>query len=566
MDKLAVDKWVDENAMPYILGPLKTLISYQSASATHDDIQENALRKKGIELAHNHLLQELANLNFKTQLVELEGANPLVVGEYHVGSDKPTILFYGHYDVQGIDDRNAWVVDPFALEIKDGKMIARGIADDKGQMAPHFLAWKYFIGNGGKLPCNVKVIIEGNEESSSKNIRGIVPLDEYIMNHKDELACDAVMISDTSTPLTGIPAITTSVKGIIKVNAAAATPEDLVNFLDRSHDWLNNRVNYPDFYNGLKIPQIEPELEKRLDDAFLKEEGLGVLKPETGLSNVMHANFRPTHDPLHIYYVNDNPIGTGLTIKLTTSGPEGSTKHSGVFGGPVINPGLLLAHTLAELKKRGIDFKIDYFDYGSSTGDTKIYPNGYAQITITNTPALSFVDQIIAETYKDAGLDEYRERLLNVDEVKERRTYLSDMQKANPVAILSHRIVEGQDPENVYKSMLKFAESENLAVELKSILGANAYSSDTANPIHKSVKEAMKIGYNVESIETGTGGSIPVVDAFSKNLNVPVIFAGFAEPGEKIHEANEELSLNVFYAATRSMIHAYDAIGKLRLN
>lgn len=556
------ESWVEKNAMDYILGPLSKLISFYSASALTGSAGEDAIRKAGLENAGNHILDELKGLGFDVRLEEIAGANPLIVGEYISDPKLPTILFYGHYDIQGIDDLNLWRNPPFTLAIENGKMVARGIADDKGQMAAHFLAWKYFFEKNKKLPCNIKILIEGDEESGITTESGLTPVDQYVKDHAESLSCDAVIISDTSTPIKGVPAITIRTKGILKAKAASNSVEGLIAFLDRSHSWEQNKVNYPGFYDNISMPEVDEKLEKRLISGFMKETKRNNLYPEEGFNIVRHANFRPTHDPLYLRYVSGNPAAEGICIKLTAYGPIG-TVHSGLFGGPVLNPSLQLAHTLAGLKEKGIDFIIDYLDYGSPTGDTKIYPEGYAQITVKNAD-YNKVNDIIKELYSAAGFSQLKNKI-RLEKVDDRGEYLSRMKPSSPEAILSNRLVAGQDPNAIFAKMEEFAKETSLDVELALESGSFAYVADTDNPIHEAVKSGMKKGYGKRKLlEAGLGGSIPVADAFSKYLGAPVIFAGFAEPGERIHDANEELSIFAFYAGTKSMIYAYENIGKLK--
>src|SRR6187549_3239647 len=125
------------------------------------------------------------------RLIETPGF-PVVYGDWLGAEGAPTILFYGHYDVQPVDPLDLWESPPFEATVRDGEIYARGSADDKGQVFMHFKAIEAHLKQNGRLPCNMKVILEGEEEVGSVN------LDDFIRAHKDELKADLVVISDSA--------------------------------------------------------------------------------------------------------------------------------------------------------------------------------------------------------------------------------------------------------------------------------------------------------------------------------------------------------------------------------
>ena len=122
--------------------------------------------------------------------------------------DAPTILFYGHYDVQPVDPLHLWTSPPFEATIRDGEIYARGSADDKGQVFMHFKAVEAHLKQNGNLPVNMKFLIEGEEEVGSEN------LDNFIKSHKDLLKADVVVISDSPMFDRGIPSICYGLRGL----------------------------------------------------------------------------------------------------------------------------------------------------------------------------------------------------------------------------------------------------------------------------------------------------------------------------------------------------------------
>ena len=142
------------------------------------------------------------------QLVDTPG-NPVVYGDWLGAPGAPTILFYGHYDVQPVDPLDLWESPPFEATIRDGEIYARGSADDKGQVFMHLKAIEAHLKQNGRLPVNMKIILEGEEEVGSVN------LDNFIRDHKAELGADVVVISDSPMFARGVPSICYGLRGLV---------------------------------------------------------------------------------------------------------------------------------------------------------------------------------------------------------------------------------------------------------------------------------------------------------------------------------------------------------------
>src|ERR671915_1239673 len=141
------------------------------------------------------------------RLIETPG-NPVVYGDWLGAQGAPTILFYGHYDVQPVDPVDQWESPPFEATIRDGEIYARGSADDKGQVFMHIKAVEAHLKQQSKLPLNIKFFIEGEEEVGS------VHLDEFVRTHENELSADVVVISDSPMFDRGIPSICYGLRGL----------------------------------------------------------------------------------------------------------------------------------------------------------------------------------------------------------------------------------------------------------------------------------------------------------------------------------------------------------------
>ncbi len=246
----------------------------------------------------------------KVQLFETPG-HPIVYGEKIIDTNLPTVLVYGHYDVQPPDPLNLWKSSPFEPIIEDGKVIARGAADDKGQVFMHFAAVEAMIAQN-ELCCNVKFLIEGEEEVGSQN------LNDFILQHKALFACDTVLISDTSMLDENTPSITTGVKGLVYLDVEVTGPNrDLhsgiyggavgnpINLLSKMIASLHDekgKITIPGFYD--KVVEVSAEERSEIarapfdmqvyknhldiEDVF-GEEGYSVLE-KTGIRPTLDVN------------------------------------------------------------------------------------------------------------------------------------------------------------------------------------------------------------------------------------------------------------------------------------
>ena len=193
MDKPQIDTYIAENKKRFLdeLIEVLKIPSISADSKYKDDV------KKAAEFVKKKL--ELAGVD-KAELCETAG-HPIVFGEKIVDDNLPTILVYGHYDVQPPDPLELWNSPPFEPVIKDDKIYARGACDDKGQMYMHIKAFETMVSTNN-LPCNVKFMIEGEEEVGSDNL-GI-----FVKQNIEKLAADVILISDTSIISNDQPSIT----------------------------------------------------------------------------------------------------------------------------------------------------------------------------------------------------------------------------------------------------------------------------------------------------------------------------------------------------------------------
>lgn len=168
----------------------------------------------GIREVATMLVDHLTSLDFDARLVETPG-HPFVLGHRYVDPAKPTVLLYGHYDVQPPDPLDAWVSPPFEPEVRDGRIWARGIGDNKGQHFAQLLAIEAHLKVTGTLPCNIIFCLEGEEEIGSPQIA------DFVAAHADELQADLVVTSDGPLHESGAPVITFGVRGVASFDLVA---------------------------------------------------------------------------------------------------------------------------------------------------------------------------------------------------------------------------------------------------------------------------------------------------------------------------------------------------------
>src|SRR5580700_3178767 len=180
-------------------------------------ISAQSQHKPDIERAAQWVAERLRRVGLDSVEILPTKMHPLVYGESLEAPGKPTILFYGHYDVQPADPLDLWTSPPFEPRVADGFIFARGAADNKGQILAHILGVEAALASGG-LPVNVLFIVEGEEEIGSPN------LDAVLSQHAKELSCDVVVISDSTMIAPGVPTFTYGLRGIGCVEVRVTGP------------------------------------------------------------------------------------------------------------------------------------------------------------------------------------------------------------------------------------------------------------------------------------------------------------------------------------------------------
>lgn len=385
----------------------------------------------------------------KVEICETPG-NPIVYGEKIINPALPTILVYGHYDVQPADPIDLWESPAFEPIIKktaihpDGAIFARGSCDDKGQFYMHVKALE-FMTSQNQLPCNVKFMIEGEEEVGSPS------LGWYVKRNQEKLKNDVILISDTGMISNTQPSITTGLRGLSYVEVevtgpnrdlhsglyggAVANPINILTKMIASLHDENNRITIPGFYD--KVLELSKEERAEMAkapfslEAYKKALDLSDIYGETGFTTNERTSIRPTLD------VN------------------------GIWGG-----------------------------YTGEGAKTVIASKAFAKISM--------------------------------------------------------RLVPHQDPDEITEMFVKHFESiapSSVKVKVTPHHGGHAYVTPIDNIGYKAANKAYTETFGVPSIPQRSGGSIPIVALFEKELKSKSILMGFGLDSDAIHSPNEHFGI-----------------------
>jgi acetylornithine deacetylase/succinyl-diaminopimelate desuccinylase-like protein len=271
-------------------------------------ISTRAEHRADVQRAAEWLAQSMRSAGLSAEIHPTAG-HPVVLGEWRrAAPGAPTVLIYGHYDVQPAEPLDLWTSPPFEPTLRDGRIYARGATDDKGQLFLHVKALEAHLATRGTLPINVVIVAEGEEEIGSDHL---VP---FLENHADRLRCDAVVISDSGMFAPGVPAILSSLRGMAYfqidvqgpagdlhsgsyggavVNPAMALARILATF----HD-ANGHIAIPGFYD--QVREWPAAIRRQIADLpfdekeFQKEAGVSALGGEAGRTTLERLWTRPT--------------------------------------------------------------------------------------------------------------------------------------------------------------------------------------------------------------------------------------------------------------------------------
>ncbi|SFL58503.1 Acetylornithine deacetylase/Succinyl-diaminopimelate desuccinylase [Paenibacillus sp. 1_12] len=430
-----------ENRKEQHMQELKEWLSIPSISAL-------SVNKPDVCRAAEWLSEALKRAGLENVSIHETKGHPVVYADYVRGEDKPTVLVYGHYDVQPVDPLGLWETPPFEPTVRDGKLYARGATDDKGQLFLHIKAVEAFLEQGLPLPVNIKFCVEGEEEIGSPH------LPSFLEQNRELFAADYVLISDTSLLEKGRPAISTGLRGLCSLEVAVTSARTdlhsgsygggvpnalhaIAALLTSLHD-EQGRVTVAGFYDDVpELSDLDREEFAKLafDEEKLKQElGLDELYGEEGYSFVERVGARPT------------------------------------------------------LEVNGL--------YGGFQGEG----------TKTVIPRVA-------------------------------------------TAKITSRLVGTQNPQDILDKVerhLKAHIQSGATVTVTQLERGNPFTMNPATPVLQKAADAYERVYGVRPVFTKDGGSIPIVEAFSRLLDVPVVLMGFGLPDENLHAPNEHFNLENF--------------------
>jgi acetylornithine deacetylase/succinyl-diaminopimelate desuccinylase-like protein len=453
---LTVIDFIHTNRERYV-SELKNFLAIPSVSALPQHAPD-------VKRCADWVADEMRRVGLENVRLSETPGNPIVCGDWLHAPGAPTILFYGHYDVQPVDPIDLWQSPPFEATVRDGELYARGAADDKGQVFMHLKAIEAHMKQAGKLPVNLKLVIEGEEEIGSVN------LDNFIRDHKSELAADVVVISDSAMFDRGVPSICYALRGLV--------------------------------YFQLDLRGTKTDL------------------------------------------------------------------HSGIFGGAVANPAIVLAQVLAQMKDRGGRIKIPGF-YDDVRPPSEEERNAWKQLPFNEK-----------QYRKDLGAPKLfgESGYTTLERVWARPTFdvngllsgfTGDGSKtvipAVAMAKVSMRLVPNQDPEKIatlFETYVRKVTPKTVSLTVTRMHGGKPWLTEYNNPFVQAAGRAIEQGFGKSPVFCREGGSIPVVSTFQEELGVPSVLFGVGLPDENAHAPNERLDLGNFHGGIVSAAILYDEIAK----
>lgn len=323
----SVSDYIDQNGNRFV-EELKELLRIPTVSA---DPTCKPHLQRGAEFVH----RQFTSLGFQSEIVPTAG-HPIVYAESPKTPGAPTVMVYGHYDVQPADPLELWTTPPFEPTLRDGCLYARGATDDKGQFFTHIKSAEAWLQTVGKLPVNLKYVIEGEEEVGSRN------LEDFLNASKDRLKSDLAVVSDTSQYAPNQPAITYGLRGILAVEITVTGPKKdlhsgvfggsvanpatgLARMITSLHD-EQGRIQIPGFYDDVvALSDAERRQFRELgfdENAFKQELGVAEVFGESGYSTNERRWARPTCEVNGLFsgYTGVGPktiVPSKATVKIT---------------------------------------------------------------------------------------------------------------------------------------------------------------------------------------------------------------------------------------------------------
>jgi len=413
-------------------------------------VSADSAYKKEVLLTADFVLESLKKAGCdNVEICETPGY-PIIYGEKIIDKNLPTILVYGHYDVQPADPIELWTSPPFEPVIKktaihpEGAIFARGACDDKGQMYMHVKALEYMTSTGN-LPCNVKFMIEGEEEVGSESLAWFVP------RNKEKLANDVILISDTGMIANDIPSITTGLRGL----------------------------SY---------------------------------------------------------------------VEVEVTGPNRDL-HSGLYGGAVANPINILTKMIASLTDEDNHITIPgFYDNVEELSTEERAEMAKAPFSLENYKKALDIDEVYGEKGYSTNERNAIRPTLDVNGIwggytgEGAKTVIA----SKAFAKISMRLVPNQDWKDItqlFKNHFESIAPKSVTVVVRPHHGGQGYVTPTDNIAYQAASKAYETSFGKTPIPQRSGGSIPIVSLFEKELKSKTILMGFGLDSDAIHSPNEHFGV-----------------------
>ncbi len=301
MTQTAVDNYISQHEEPF-LEDLKGWLRIPSISTLPEHAGD-------IRRAAEYAAEQLRKIGFEQAQVIATKGHPLVYGEWLKAPGKPTVLVYGHYDVQPVDPIELWESPPFEPTVRGDNLYCRGACDDKGQTMLVFKALESLMAVNGRLPVNVRVLIEGEEEA------GGAAIEHYVKTYPDRLKCDMAFICDTHMPSKDLPALVTGLRGIIytevevrgakrdlhsgSYGGVAPNPLHTLAIIIAGLKDAQGHIHIPGLYDKIRpAPEVEKTFWREdplhMNEMLLEEMGVGEFTGEAEYPPLERIGGRPT--------------------------------------------------------------------------------------------------------------------------------------------------------------------------------------------------------------------------------------------------------------------------------
>jgi succinyl-diaminopimelate desuccinylase len=424
--------------------------------------------QKDMEACGNWLVQHCQNIGLDARLCPTEG-HPIVLAKTPAAKSntgrRPHFLVYGHYDVQPPEPFELWKSPPFEPRIEGRSLFARGACDNKGQNLAHFKAIEAYLKTGTELPCDITVVIEGEEEVGSKSLAS------FLLDRREELACEAIVISDTGMPTPKHPAFTYALRGIAAYEV------------------------------------------------------------------ILHG---PNRD-----------------------------LHSGIFGGTVDNPAMVLCQMLGKLRDKNGRIAISGF-YDKVQPLSAYERKQFKRLPFKESDYRKFLG--VPQLFGEKGYTPLEQRsarptleingLTSGYQGEGNKTIVPAWARAK----ITMRLVPNQHPariDKLFRAQLKKLCPPTVRMEIEGGHGAEPYLVSPTGPQAQASLRALKAAFGYEPVLMREGGSIPIVNQFKKILGADALMLGLALPDDNAHSPNEKFDLDCFAKGQVMSAHLWQELSKI---